>query len=111
MTAILGGHLAQKRRPPERCEARPLRQGRDASEACGDKHGAARAVDGDVMDIEVPGRAGHLRYVQPVVSLVLLAGHQQVFESPELVERAKPEGLSIGPETHGSIERALEHGK
>ena len=68
-------------------------------------------VDGDVVDIEVAGRVGHLRHVEPVVSLVELAGLEQVLETPELVKRAQPDGLAIGPKAHRAVERALENGE
>ena len=45
------------------------------------------------------------------MSLVELAGLEQVFETPELVQRAQPEGLAVGPEAHGAVERALENGE
>ena len=111
VAAILRGQLAQERRPPERSEAGPLRKCGDASEACGDEHRAAGVVDGHVVDIEVAGGVGHLRHIEPIVSLVEFARPEQVLETPELVERAQPEGLAIGPKAHRAVERALENGE
>jgi hypothetical protein len=66
-------------------------------------------VDGYVVDIEIAGGVGQLRHIEPIVSLVEFARPEQVLETPELVERAQPEGLAIGPKAHGAVERALEN--
>ena len=50
-------------------------------------------------------------HVKPIVSLVEFAGPEQVLETPELVKRAQPDRLAIGPKAHRAVERAVEDGE
>ena len=76
-----------------------------------DEHHPAARLDGDVVDVEVAGGVADAGHVEAVVALVELAGREHVLEAPELVERAQPQRLAVGPQAHAAVEGALEDGE
>jgi hypothetical protein len=64
------------------------------------------------VDVDVAGCIANAGDVEPVAALVGSARLKRVFELPELIEAAEPEGLvACGEQTHAAVEGSLEDGE
>ncbi len=70
MTAVFSGESAHEGRPPDRCEAVALRQGRQAIESRVDEDEPSARLFGDVMHVEVAGRVADAGDVELIASLM-----------------------------------------
>ena len=70
-------------------------------------------IDGKLMRIDVTGRMGHARDVEPLIMQRLLRGElprtEHVLQAPDLGDGREIEPLRRGREPHGAHEIPLEH--
>src|SRR5205814_171357 len=96
----------------ERREAVALRERGETIELGVDENDAPAAFNRDIVNIQIAGGVPDARNVEPIASLVHVAGLEGVFESPELIQAAHPKRLAVaGIKAHAAVERALEGGE
>src|SRR5262249_10238498 len=88
VTAVLSGGAARAGGPPQRREVAALAQRGQAAELGVHEYQPATGFHGHVVDIEIPRRVANPGNIEPITTLVQLAGAQDVLEAPELIQRA-----------------------
>ncbi|GIW41394.1 MAG: hypothetical protein KatS3mg076_1971 [Candidatus Binatia bacterium] len=111
VAAVLGREARDERRLPDGAKAvAGTRRGQATVERV-DEHGATFAVDGQVVNVEVPGGVGDSRHVESVVTPVLFAPGERVLETPDLVAGAHVEVVVLREKAHGPFEVPFEDRK
>src|SRR5262249_655615 len=108
MAAVLRGEPAEERRLPERLEAGPGADGRQAAEQRIDEDDAAGRVHSHVMEVDVAGGMRGGGDVQPGIAVCACARGQEVLQAPQLEEGTHPDGLAVAAHAQAAIERTLE---
>ena len=60
------------------------------------------------MDVQVPGGVTQLRYVKPVVPVLLVTIGQQIFKEPHLMQTAHVKAVACWAQAHATVECSLE---
>src|SRR5439155_1897137 len=76
-----------------------------------DEDQATPGLDRQVVNVEIAGGIAAARHVEAVAALVQLPRPEDVLETPQLVERTEPQGLTVAPQPHAAVEGAFEHGQ
>ena len=86
VTAILRREPVDKWRAPNFAKTSPMGQGCKAVEAGSDEYRIARCILMDVVDVDIARRMPADRHIICIIGIVHLAGIEEVFETPKLVD-------------------------
>jgi hypothetical protein len=109
MAAIFRRQLADERGLPQRFKAMRFAQCRQAAKQRVDEHQSAMTIHGHVVNIQIAGGVTHLRYIQPVVTLLLLSGFEDIFKAPDLIQAAHVQTIWCRAQSHAAVKTAFKH--